>query len=36
MTLRFGVIGTGAIGREHIKRITNKLSGAKVVAVTEM
>lgn len=36
MTLRFGVVGTGAIGREHIKRITNKLSGAKVVAVTDV
>lgn len=34
--LRIGVIGTGAIGREHIGRITNKLTGAKVVAVTDI
>ncbi|MGM7722699.1 Gfo/Idh/MocA family protein [Metabacillus sp. Hm71] len=36
MTIRFGVIGTGAIGREHIKRIENKLSGGKIVAVTDV
>jgi myo-inositol 2-dehydrogenase/D-chiro-inositol 1-dehydrogenase len=30
------VIGTGAIGKEHINRITNKLSGGKVVAVTDV
>jgi myo-inositol 2-dehydrogenase/D-chiro-inositol 1-dehydrogenase len=36
MTLRFGVIGTGAIGREHIKRITNTLSGGQIVAVTDV
>jgi myo-inositol 2-dehydrogenase/D-chiro-inositol 1-dehydrogenase len=36
MTLRFGVIGTGAIGREHIKRITKSLSGGKIVAVTDV
>jgi len=36
MTLRLGVIGTGAIGRDHINRITNKLSGAKVVAITDV
>lgn len=36
MTLRVGVIGTGAIGQEHIQRITNKLTGAKVVAVTDV
>lgn len=36
MTLRFGVVGTGAIGREHIERITNKLSGGKIVAVTDV
>ena len=36
MTLKFGVIGTGAIGREHIKRITNTLSGGKIVAVTDV
>lgn len=36
MTLKFGVIGTGAIGVEHIKRITNTLSGGKIVAVTDV
>lgn len=36
MTLRFGVVGTGAIGREHINRITNKLSGGEIVAVTDV
>jgi myo-inositol 2-dehydrogenase/D-chiro-inositol 1-dehydrogenase len=36
MTLKIGVIGTGAIGREHIKRITNNLSGGKIVAVTDV
>ena len=36
MNLRFGVVGTGAIGREHIDRITNSLSGGKVVAVTDV
>lgn len=36
MTLKIGVIGTGAIGREHIKRITNKLSGGEIVAVTDV
>lgn len=34
--LRIGVIGTGAIGREHIGRITNKLTGGRVVAVTDI
>ncbi|WP_158738026.1 Gfo/Idh/MocA family protein [Alteribacillus sp. YIM 98480] len=33
--LGFGVIGTGAIGTEHINRITNKLSGGEIVAVTD-
>ncbi|RBW69309.1 Gfo/Idh/MocA family protein [Bacillus taeanensis] len=36
MTLKLGVIGTGAIGQEHIRRITNTLSGAKIVAVTDV
>ncbi|GHT98067.1 inositol 2-dehydrogenase [Spirochaetia bacterium] len=34
--LTVGVIGAGAIGTEHIERITNKLSGARVVAVTDV
>lgn len=36
MTLRLGVIGTGAIGEDHIRRITNTLSGATIVAVTDV
>ncbi|MBV4428401.1 Gfo/Idh/MocA family protein [Clostridium tyrobutyricum] len=36
MTLKIGVIGTGAIGQEHIHRIKNVLSGAEVVAVTDI
>lgn len=36
MTLKLGVIGTGAIGQEHIYRITNTLTGAKIVAVTDV
>ncbi|HIV67400.1 MAG TPA: Gfo/Idh/MocA family oxidoreductase, partial [Candidatus Butyricicoccus stercorigallinarum] len=34
--LRIGVVGCGAIGREHIERITHKLSGGKVVAVSDV
>lgn len=36
MTLKIGVIGTGAIGREHINRITKKLAGGEIVAVTDV
>lgn len=36
MKLRIGVIGTGAIGKEHINRITNKLAGGEIVAVTDV
>ncbi|EPC02046.1 hypothetical protein L861_20550 [Litchfieldella anticariensis FP35 = DSM 16096] len=36
MTLKIGVIGTGAIGKEHIHRITHKLKGAQVVAVSDV
>ncbi|MBF8376847.1 Gfo/Idh/MocA family oxidoreductase [Alicyclobacillus mali] len=36
MTVRFGVIGTGAIGQEHIRRVEKRLSGGKVVAVTDI
>ncbi|WP_437610501.1 Gfo/Idh/MocA family protein [Erwinia sp. V71] len=36
MTLRLGVIGTGAIGQEHIRRCSKVLQGAKVVAVSDI
>ena len=36
MDLRIGVIGTGAIGKEHINRITKKLSNGKIIAVTDV
>lgn len=35
MNLKVGVIGVGAIGREHIKRI-NQCTGAQVVAVSDI
>jgi myo-inositol 2-dehydrogenase/D-chiro-inositol 1-dehydrogenase len=36
MALKIGVIGTGAIGQEHIRRLNTKLVGSKVVAVTDI
>ncbi|MCK8248900.1 Gfo/Idh/MocA family oxidoreductase, partial [Erwinia amylovora] len=36
MTLRLGVIGTGAIGQEHIRRCSKFLQGAQVVAVSDI
>lgn len=33
--LRVGLIGTGAIGREHIKRLCEKVHGVRLVAVTD-
>ena len=36
MTLRLGVIGIGAIGKEHTLRIERKLSRAKIVAVNDV
>ncbi|MBA2559736.1 MAG: Gfo/Idh/MocA family oxidoreductase, partial [Propionibacteriales bacterium] len=35
MTLKVGVIGTGMIGQDHIRRITHVLAGAEIVAVTD-
>src|SRR3954453_11041582 len=35
MTLRVGEIGTGMIGQDHIRRLTEVVSGAEVVAVTD-
>lgn len=34
--LQVGVIGTGAIGRTHIERLTNRITGARVVAVSDI
>lgn len=36
MTVRIGVIGTGAIGRDHARRINNVLSGANIVALSDV
>ena len=36
MSLQIGIIGIGAIGQDHLRRITLTLSGAKVVAVTDI
>lgn len=35
MTVKVGVIGTGMIGRDHIRRITHVLSGAEITAVSD-
>ncbi|MDF2654145.1 MAG: Inositol 2-dehydrogenase/D-chiro-inositol 3-dehydrogenase [Bacillota bacterium] len=36
MELNIGVIGTGGIGRDHIRRITEVVAGARVAAVTDI
>ena len=36
MAISVGVIGTGNIGQDHIRRITQALAGARVVAVTDI
>ena len=35
MTVRIGVIGTGMIGQDHIRRLSHVLAGGQVVAVTD-
>jgi myo-inositol 2-dehydrogenase/D-chiro-inositol 1-dehydrogenase len=35
MTLGIGVVGTGMIGQDHIRRITDALPGGRVVAVAD-
>src|SRR5690242_366572 len=35
MTLNVGVVGVGKIGQEHIRRLTETLPGARVVAVSD-
>lgn len=34
--LKVGVIGCGGMGRDHIKRLTERTQGAQVVAVADM
>ncbi|KQT84107.1 Gfo/Idh/MocA family oxidoreductase [Aurantimonas sp. Leaf443] len=36
MTVNIGVIGTGAIGRDHMRRITQTLAGGAIVAVSDV
>ncbi len=34
--LNVGVIGCGGMGKDHIKRLTEKIQGAEVVAVSDV
>lgn len=36
MTVRIGVIGTGAIGRDHARRIQSVLAGGEIVALSDV
>jgi myo-inositol 2-dehydrogenase/D-chiro-inositol 1-dehydrogenase len=36
MTVRVGVIGTGMIGEDHVRRLTSVVAGASVTAVTDV
>ncbi|GAB3654783.1 Gfo/Idh/MocA family oxidoreductase [Glycomyces tarimensis] len=36
MTIGIGVIGTGWIGEEHVRRLTHQVSGARVAAVSDI
>lgn len=33
--LRIGVVGAGSIGADHVRRVTNRISGGRVVAVVD-
>src|SRR4051794_3059902 len=35
MTVRLGVVGVGTIGLEHVRRLSQRVSGAEVVALTD-
>lgn len=36
MELRIGVVGLGAIGRDHVQRLSRRITGCKVAAVSEV
>ncbi|MCA8862906.1 Gfo/Idh/MocA family protein [Halomonas sp. SBBP1] len=36
MSVKIGIIGTGMIGEEHARRITQQLTGGQIVAVTDV
>jgi myo-inositol 2-dehydrogenase/D-chiro-inositol 1-dehydrogenase len=36
MTVNIGVVGTGTMAQDHIRRISEDLSGAKIIAVTDI
>jgi myo-inositol 2-dehydrogenase/D-chiro-inositol 1-dehydrogenase len=36
MTVRVGVIGVGAIGQDHIRRLTHVIAGSRVVALADV
>lgn len=36
MSIKIGIIGTGMIGEEHARRITQQLTGGEIVAVTDV
>ena len=36
MTLDIGLIGAGGMGRAHVERIENELTGGKIVAVADL
>lgn len=36
MTVNVGVVGTGMIGQDHVRRLSHALSGVRVAAVTDV